>query len=259
MRGLFEKIKGALQASGWSKFFVKLSTRSPKDSQLILKKALEEFSSIKDKWANENIENKLIQFTSCVQNNFGALSSNEGLNLLISSDRVKEDLEFALKAKDYSKYKIQIVLREWKETIPIHREFRAFVWNRSLNAIGQYYHTFYFPALASEAEQVKTEIENIYIKKVEGILPKHLGNFMIDFAVLKDKTIKVIEVNPFDGKHLGSFPGSTGLYLLENPKDREIIEKGPLEIRIRNEPLTEKEIKEKLNPDWRKILKGLIF
>lgn len=68
--------------------------------------------------------------------------------------------------------------------------------------------------------------------------------------------IMIIEINPFDGKALGSFPGSMGLFDLE--KDERLIKEGELEVRVREEEMKENELKYKLNDSWKSILKGCI-
>lgn len=89
-------------------------------------------------------------------------------------------------------------------------------------------------------------------------LPKCLQNSIVDFAYFDDGKCLIIELNPFDAKALGSFPGSTGLFDLENKKDLDIIQNGPFEFRIRENPLTEKEIKIKLNNSWKEAIKNYL-
>lgn len=70
--------------------------------------------------------------------------------------------------------------------------------------------------------------------------------------------IMIIEINPFDGKALGAFPGSTGLFDLE--KDEKIIKEGGLEVevRVREEEMKEFELRYKLNDSWKSVLKSFI-
>lgn len=67
----------------------------------------------------------------------------------------------------------------------------------------------------------------------------------------------IIELNPFDGVCLGTFPASTGLFLFENPTDQLIMQgKAKFEFRIRRERLTPSQLGSCCNSDWRDIIKN---
>ena len=46
--------------------------------------------------------------------------------------------------------------------------------------------------------------------------------------------------------------------LVDNIQDLKIVKEGPLELRIRDKPMLEKELKMKLNVTWKEIMKGYI-
>lgn len=107
--------------------------------------------------------------------------------------------------------------------------------------------------------EIKKNIEEFFNKKIKGVLKSSkLINCQIDFAILPNNEVILIEINPFDGKVLGSFPVSTGLFSIENAKDLEIIQNGPLELRIRRQSLSNYELKFRIDELWRKILKEFI-
>jgi len=258
---LNKRINELIEEHNWSKYFIKLSVRSPKDSPLILKKGKEEFKKVYNSNPSKYItfEDKYKLFSSCVQNNFCVTSSKEAFEYMLSSKRVIEDLDYALeKENDYDKFKIQVVLREWKEAIPISNEFRGFVWKGKLNAIGQYYHIFSFPELFGREEEIKENINKLFEEKLKQRLPKILEDCIVDFAFFDKDNIKIVELNPFDGYSIASFSGSTGLFLLDVPEDRKIIENGPLTLRILKEPIPEVKLKGRVDKLWMKELKEFI-
>jgi len=83
------------------------------------------------------------------------------------------------------------------------------------------------------------------------------GNCIIDFAWLGPGDVIIVELNPFDGVCLGTFPASTGLFLWEEERDRAIMKgEAPFETRIRTERLSSAALKAQCNPDWRRIIYG---
>ena len=78
----------------------------------------------------------------------------------------------------------------------------------------------------------------------------------MDFAWLGEGSkVIVIELNPFDGVCLGTFPASTGLFLWDNLSDRKIMKgEADFEFRLREEPLAEAALKNQCNSDWRDIV-----
>lgn len=98
MQNLSEKIDLLLKKNNWKKAFIKLSTRSPKDSSLILLRGLEEFKK-NENLKNMNYEQKIVHFSECVQNNFYIETGLQAVELLISSERVSEDLKYAFETE----------------------------------------------------------------------------------------------------------------------------------------------------------------
>ena len=64
------------------------------------------------------------------------------------------------------------------------------------------------------------------------------GHCIVDFAWLGPGEVIVIELNPFDGVCLGTFPASTGLFLWDDPRDQAVMTgEAPFELRLRTRVL----------------------
>jgi hypothetical protein len=256
---LSENITKTMLQNNWDKSFVKLSTRSGKDSPVLMQLALKEFTEVysKEFLSTKSFEEKIILFYNCRQRAMAVKNGEEAIPILITSERIYEDLLYALE-KNFEASDMHIIIREWKCEIPLESEFRGIVWNGNLNTLGQYYYLFHFTNLQGEEEKIKKGIENFYQEKLKPYLPNTLINCVIDFAYLNEDNIKVIEINPFDGYALCSFPESTGLFSLKSEKDNDTIKNGPLEIRIVKEPSKENELKRKIDRNWITVLKNYI-
>ena len=229
--------------------FIKLSTRSPKDSHIAFARARRDYESqilSRSESDNININDKLIHLAQVVIESLRVTTGDYAVKLLLSSDRVGEDLEYALERgdEDFSKC-TSLILREWVD-IPQWAEFRGFVWGGRLNAIGQYNHLVLFPQLKQHISRVKVDLESFYAA-IKDKIP--LDRYIIDFAWTEER-VYLIEVNPFDGELV--FPASTGLWSWE--ADRQQMMKGPLELRIRDTTEEERVLKHSIDPRWRAII-----
>jgi len=149
-------------------------------------------------------------------------SGKEALELLLSSDRIYEDLTNELENKEFHQ---DIIIREWME-IPVEHEYRGFVYQKKLNAISQYYHTCYFSHLKEEFPLAVERIKEYFNKKLVDVIP--LESYIIDFGLLQDRTI-VIELNPFSV--------ATDPTLFSWKEDITILEQGPFTTRKTLQPL----------------------
>lgn len=135
----------------------------------------------------------------------------------------------------YLQIKLGLIRLDYREfvIIPTEGEFRGFVHKGELNAVSQYFADSYFPSLASNKDQILARIKSYYEEFKKVALPKlKFDSFSIDFAVTKSE-VKVVELNPFSR--------TTGSCLFDWSKDKEIIENGPLEIRVVEKPLASAE------------------
>ncbi len=250
LRGLGERISAVIDSLGPGRgAFVKLSTRSPKDSPVAFAKARQGYA---EKVASlgpspsPSLNDKLIFLAEEVILGLKVTNGEEAIRLLVSSDRVGEDLEYALEPGDEGfALRVSLLVREWVD-IPSWAEFRGFVWNGKLNAIGQYNHLVVFPELKLHTAAIKSGLETFYAS-IKDRIP--LDNYIVDFAWTKDR-VYLVEVNPFDGKHV--FPASTGLWSWEG--DREQMMSGPLELRIRDSVESSAVLKNAIDPKWRAVV-----
>lgn len=249
LRDLSDRISAMISSISPHKgAFVKLSTRSPKDSHVAFAKAREAYTARSHTTVGPNASpnDKLILLAEVVIESLRVRNGCEAIKLLLSSDRVGEDLEYALEPgdQDFAK-RICLVIREWVE-IPLWAEFRGFVWGGKLTSIGQYNHPVMFPQLKVQALSIKADLESFFAT-VKDQIP--LDRYIIDFAWTKDQ-VYLVEVNPFDGEIV--FPASTGLWSWD--KDRDQMMNGPLEIRIREDEQNPDTLKSTLDPQWRAIV-----
>ncbi len=227
--------------------FVKLSTRSPKDSHVAFAKGKKLFQS-KVSSINPTPNNKLILLQEALIDSLNVKSGAEAVELLVSSTRVGEDLEYGLEGSDSDaafSERCKLVVREWVQ-LPLWSEFRGFVWGRKLTALGQYNHPVVFPDLKAKVPVILDDIK-VFFESVKGSIP--LDNYIIDFGWTPN-CVYLVEINPFDGEIV--FPASTGLWNWD--KDRQQMLNGPLEMRIREEELTEYSLKANIDPLWRAVL-----
>ena len=247
LQGLVSRLSSSIAALSPEKgAFIKLSTRSPKDSHIAFARAREDYESRVNAQSGhppQSINDKLICLAQVVIDSLRVRTGDYAVKLLLSSDRVGEDLEYALEKgdKDFAKC-ISLILREWVD-IPQWAEFRGFVWGGRLNAIGQYNHLVMFPQLKQNSSKIKADLESFYAL-IKDHIP--LDRYIIDFAWTEEK-VYLIEVNPFDGELV--FPASTGLWSWEG--DREQMKKGPLKLRIRETVEETHVLKHSIDPRWR--------
>jgi hypothetical protein len=271
--------------------FVKLSTRSPKDSKTVFRNAQESFrkrldsdgniihssSSSSDTPTTSKYNERLIAFSEEMTKANAVHTGREALTILLDSWRVAEDLMYAL-GLEFStedqrlvnshsvttnptdsrqetpqiqkEFSISLVIRGWNPAILPHTEFRGFVWNSSLNCLGQYYHSLYYPQLLPLKEQIANDCLQFFNNRLKNSLP--VPNAMLDLVWLGPGNILLIEINPLM-EGLGSFKGSTGLF--DYYQDSDLLQgKLPFEIRIREEEESRQEMISHMSMEWRKVV-----
>ena len=239
--------------------FVKLSTRSPKDSHVAFMKAkhcyTEKLAAIRDNTKPEgpSLNDKLIILQEAVINSLNVKTGEEAVQLLVSSTRVGEDLQYALEPGEEEvpidtlrfSERCSLVLREWVD-IPLWAEFRGFVWGKKLTSIGQYNHPVVFPQLPPLVPTILSDLEKFY-ESIKSQIP--VDRYIIDFAWTPAQ-VYLVEINPFDGEIV--FPASTGLWNWE--RDREQMTNGPIELRIRRTEQDPLLLRNTTDPVWRTVL-----
>ena len=161
--------------------FLRLSTRSPKDSQYLFKEAASIMSNDLVYW-NE-LDNKNQQLVSFVVSMLKAMKITNGrkiIDTIAQSPRVFGDLIALTSSVDPSECVTNVILREWHDIRPDH-EFRVFVSRRLrkesiVTAISQYFHFLYFDKTPADCfnfldEQTRqvfiTQLEHYVLKSVD--------------------------------------------------------------------------------------------
>jgi hypothetical protein len=126
----------------------------------------------------------------------GVTNVDEAIDLFSYSARIISDIKRAI---DLDKWDIHVVVRSFS-SVPIEGELRGFVHNGRLRALSQYYSECHFPKLVSEKEEVAKKVKSFH-KSVKKLLS--FSSYIFDVVVYDDKSIKVVELNPF-GQHTGA-------------------------------------------------------
>lgn len=241
--------------------FVKLSTRSPKDSKTIFRKSTKHFQARLSENRTEDLEirslssednMRMVVMSEEMLRGCAVHSGLEAIQILCDSHRVAEDLMYAYEEGDKD-YPVSIVVRGWDPRIRPACEFRGFVWNRQLNCIGQYWHSLYFPHLQDLELQRQIGVDCLhFFESIKESLP--VPNAMLDLAWFGPGDVLLIEVNPLM-EGLGSFKGSTGLF--DYYSDAEVLQgTAPFEIRVRTTEESRASLISHMSLEWRKVVFG---
>jgi len=151
---------------------------------------------------------------------------------------------------------MELVARAWDPRLTPESEYRGIAWNGELSCLCQYFHPLYFPGMRDRSEEVQRDIMAVYNSpEVKNAVARLGGHCIIDFAWLGPGEVIVIELNPFDGVCLGTFPASTGLFLWDEPADKLVMMgEAPFEFRMRDAPLEAASLRVQCNQDWRAIV-----
>ena len=176
--------------------FVRLSGRSPKEGEPYnSKKIIQNYNNNLIQFEKEyNLQKdspqlKILAFLRCkilkVEN------AKEALNLLLTSERIHLDL------KDWISEggKEMIALREFGENLDDDLEFRAFVYNYKLTAITQYDQYIKFEHIIKNKDKYEKMINDYWSKNIKDLIKT--PNYSIDFAIINDNEVIVIEMSPF--------------------------------------------------------------
>jgi len=221
-----------------NKFFIRISTRSPKDGMLfdpVMKKEVETWLMEWEKENNTKRDNNAILSAVylCQNKVLARYDGKAAIELLCNSYRIHEDLVNWLEMHKENKEKVfpmSIVIREWMD-LDVSREFRCFVEDKQIKGIKQYSRLIYWPKIYAQKEELGKKFKEFWEKDVHpNIQNWDLKNFMIDFGVLKDRIV-VVEINPsYESYTLGG---------------------DPFAIKMNSKPLTEKEIRATIALPWK--------
>jgi gamma-glutamylcyclotransferase (GGCT)/AIG2-like uncharacterized protein YtfP len=182
-----------------------------------------------------------------------ALKTRSASKLLVdvfcTSERVYQDLTLALEHLD--RFEQHFIVRKWK-TIDPGMEFRGFFNKGRLNALSQYNHLVLYPEVVQKEKEILSKILRFFETNVQPKLDQSRlfqNGYVIDFAITTGEDgslgdVWVIELNPF--------LYSTDACLFSWKDERELLENGPFEFRIRTKELIGS--KALLGINWRDVV-----
>lgn len=128
-------------------------------------------------------------------------------------------------------FPIHVVLRKWEPLLDPEFEFRGFVHNKQLTALSQYNHYAYFPEIVERKEELQEAITSYWEASVRAKV--EAPSYVVDFAVLTDGRVCVVELNPF--------AKTTGGALFSWKGDEAVLHNGPFEFRVHEKPVSDME------------------
>lgn len=149
---LIQRIDQAL-ANFSNPSFLRLSTRSPKDSTWLFPFAARQMAGDVIHWPDtENVQQQLVSFVSSMLHLCCVDNGKEAVDLVLGSQRVFNDL-LMLNATmpEESPPPLNVVLRE-VFPLRLDLEFRAFVSQGIVTGLSQYFHFLHFDACPSHSE-----------------------------------------------------------------------------------------------------------
>lgn len=248
LRNLRNRIAESAKASfGSGSFFVRLSSRSPKDGYShkrpdVVKQIEKAEEQIKVEWKDvkwpSNIPHEHIDINYKVVATFrvGSQSllcptADHAMSLILSSERVFHDINVVLTCAEAERtredltenWTTKVILRKWQNNIDDLFEFRCFVKDNKLTAISQYNHYVLVGPLFDEnlRESIRKKLFSYWVKELKTILLEK-KDYIVDLAVLKDGGVYLIELNPY--------ANTTGPSLYNWNIDKELLEGRDLQI-----------------------------
>lgn len=163
---------------------------------------------------------------------------------MLRSKRILFDLELDLKFPEI--FHNHVIVRSWVD-IPLRHEFRAFVYERRLCALSQYFTQIYFPELEHEMQSLLPRIQSFF-DSISTRFPPNFQNYVIDFAISGEQVL-VLELNPYNPST------GAGLFDWNSQEDCDIIEgKQPFEFRLVKEPLSKEALLRATPHEWHNFI-----
>lgn len=169
--------------------FMRLSTRSPKDSKYLFGEASTLMSKDRVYWnETDNKQQQLVSFVASMLKATKVKNGKKIMETIAQSPRVFGDLIALINTLAPSECKTNVILREWYDIRPDH-EFRVFVSRRHrkesiVTAISQYFHFLYFDKTPqdcfnfideSSKKVLIAQFENYILKSVDPEVAKFLN------------------------------------------------------------------------------------
>eukprot|EP01103_Thecamoeba_quadrilineata_P008017 TRINITY_DN17818_c0_g1_i1.p1 TRINITY_DN17818_c0_g1~~TRINITY_DN17818_c0_g1_i1.p1 ORF type:complete len:357 (-),score=70.42 TRINITY_DN17818_c0_g1_i1:24-1094(-) len=221
--------------------FIKTSSRSPKDTTVYDRKLRENYRAELSKSSNpKDVNEQIAALFAASVDSLKTTSARQAILGLLTSERVYTDYKLALTHEN--RFEQNLIVRKWFNLSP-SMEFRGFYANGNLNALSQYNHLVYYPHLVDKKKFIEEKIIGLFYQDIKPRLGKTFKEYVVDFALVGDRVF-VIELNPF----LFSTDGC----LFSWTNEKETLEKGPFEFRVRESPNVA--VKTLLAMEWRDLL-----
>eukprot|EP00211_Chloroparvula_japonica_P005551 CAMPEP_0119123782 /NCGR_PEP_ID=MMETSP1310-20130426/3611_1 /TAXON_ID=464262 /ORGANISM="Genus nov. species nov., Strain RCC2339" /LENGTH=347 /DNA_ID=CAMNT_0007113645 /DNA_START=139 /DNA_END=1182 /DNA_ORIENTATION=- len=254
-------------AGGNDGFFVRISTRSPKDAVLsgpgfrsVCNQEYDTLCAIEREYPayeGADLNRRLHALYRASTFAMKMPSADLAIQLMSESSRIQDDLSSCVERADGPAF--NVVLREFVDFSP-ELEFRAFVYERRLTAITQYNPLVYFPRLPPHQDDVQTAMELFLAEMILPRLPAELASCVVDLLLLSPQgrdsydelQVKVVEINP-----LAEY-AVTGLYSWTCDK-AELLGIGydRCSFRILSTPPPHQRLKVRtMAPQWRQFVAG---
>ena len=206
--------------------FIRLSTRSPKDSEFKFHKladCLEGFTWHRGYLSNSDNLKQILQAN--IQS-LRVRTVEDVFLTILQSERIFEDLRMC---ESFALFPIQFIARKFTQLEP-HLEFRLFVFRKTLTACSIYHKHYFFPELLENKETICNTIVNFF-PTIQDDLPDCLEDYALDVILHPSfKTLQIIELN------YAPPIASCILFDWYNVEDRKILQSGPFELRLVTAP-----------------------
>lgn len=218
--------------------FLKLSVRSPKDAAFYLSSTY--------KYVHQRVEESRCAFDSpemlsenvsiiksATWNALRVATGAEALQVLLRSDRIYVDI-LQHDLFHGANFNLNLHVMEFFDQFDPDFEFRYFVVNGKRTALSVYNPWVYHPEMVEKKDIILSLIEST----MDRAQPKIAScTYSVDFAVsLSLNKCWLVEVNEFVPPLAGS-----GLFSMRCADDRDILQNGPFEFRVRSDPITASE------------------
>lgn len=241
--------------------FVRLSTRSPKDSVLFRPTLAEElraeFGVLRER---EQVYSATTTESTALHALYRAVvaanrseSAEIAMQLLVESRRIQGDLEHYIAQSALSPALAPVFNFVVRPFVPfdVENEFRAFIFKRRLTAITQYNELCYFPRLQLCHEGACQAMMATAAALIPN-LPPSLDNCVVDFVCIFEESAtwnaRIVEINP-----MAEFAGS-GMFSFE--KDWRVLQgHDPFEFRFQKDASHVKLALKQMGNDWKSVIR----
>lgn len=243
LANLMHRIDAVVARFGGSAFG-KMSSRSPKDATVNHPRTFQLYQKFLAEEPEKDGDAKLKAVNRAHIAALRVSGGRELLQLFLDSERIRDDLSLAFEQPDT--WNQCVVIREWVD-IPLSNEIRAFVYNRRLTALSQYYSVSVYPQLLNCKDTIELAIRK-FVEQIVHLLP--CDSVVMDIGVRSDGGVVLIEMNPFN-----DYEGcGTSAAMFDWSKDGDILfGRKPFEFRVETEKKPDAVIAALMGSEWRNL------